>query len=301
MARKPRVHYEGALYHVICRGNNRAYVFDNNESKKNYIEIIEHYKKKYGFKLFCYCLMDNHVHLLIEVSKEPLSKIMKCIQQVYTQRYNKQHKRSGHVFEQRYKAILCDKDQYLLGLINYIHMNPERAGKVEGIDYRWSSHQVYLKNDNSFVDVDFPLSLFEGSKTQQLERYINFMKFEEDHIGKMKANDFSDDMIDLVKEKLNIEKEDEKKNELDPQEIIYKVCLYYGIEETGLKEKTRKEKIVLAKRVSVHLIKKYGNHTNRDIGRMLNMSATAVSFALNDESLQVKIRNEIECIGISGA
>ncbi len=121
-------------------------------------------------------------------------------------------------------------------------MNPERAGKVEGIDYRWSSHQVYLKNDNSFVDVDFPLSLFEGSKTQQLERYINFMKFEEDHIGKMKANDFSDDMIDLVKEKLNIEKEDEKKIELDPQEIIYKVCLYYGIEETGLKEKNSKRK-----------------------------------------------------------
>ena len=301
MARKPRVHYEGALYHVICRGNNRAYVLDNNESKKNYLEIIEHYKKKYGFKLYCYCLMDNHVHLLMEVSKEPLSKIMKGIQQVYTQRYNKQHKRSGHVFEQRYKAILCDKDQYLLGLINYIHMNPVRAGMVEGIDYVWSSHRVYLKNDNSFVDVDFPLSLFEGTRTQQLDRYINFMKFEEDDIGKMKANEFSDDMVDLIKEKLNTENEDERKIEVDPKEIMYKVCLHYGIEENSLIEKTRKEQIVLAKRVSVHLIKKYSCYTNKDIGRMLNMSATAVSFALNDESLREKIRNEIGHIGISGA
>lgn len=80
MARKQRVHYEGALYHVICRGNNREYVFGKEEDKKIYLETVIRYKKKYNFKLYAYCIMGNHVHLLIEVDKVPLSKIMQGIQ-----------------------------------------------------------------------------------------------------------------------------------------------------------------------------------------------------------------------------
>ncbi|MCG8500583.1 MAG: transposase, partial [Firmicutes bacterium] len=117
MPRKPRIHYEGALYHVIVRGNNRSSIFEKKENKAEYLNIIKRYKKKYSFKLYAYCIMDNHAHILIEVDKAPLSKIMQVIQQVYTQNYNKDYERTGHVFEQRYKAIICDKDSYLLNLI----------------------------------------------------------------------------------------------------------------------------------------------------------------------------------------
>ena len=89
MARKPRVHYEGALYHVITRGNNKEKIFGEENEKEEYLRIIKKYKDRYGFKLYAYCIMDNHAHLLIEVGNIPLSKIMQGIQQVYTQRYNR--------------------------------------------------------------------------------------------------------------------------------------------------------------------------------------------------------------------
>ena len=136
MSRKPRIHNEGALYHVIIRGNNREYIFKEELWKKQYLEIIMRYKQKYKFKLYAYVIMDNHAHLLIEVNHVPLSKVMQCIQQVFTQMFNREQKRTGHVFEQRYKSILCDKDEYLLMLIRYIHQNPLRAGLENGVDYR---------------------------------------------------------------------------------------------------------------------------------------------------------------------
>jgi REP element-mobilizing transposase RayT len=130
------VHYDGALYHVIARGNNRANVFETDEEKEKYLEILADYKERYDFQLYAYVIMDNHVHLLLQIGKNPLSKIMQGIQQRYTQYYNGHCKHSGHVFEQRYKAILCEKESYLMALICYIHQNPVRANIPEGINHR---------------------------------------------------------------------------------------------------------------------------------------------------------------------
>jgi len=300
MARKQRIHYEGALYHVICRGNNKAYVFDNDETKQNYLDIVKHYKTKFGFNLYCYCIMDNHIHMLIEVATTPLSQIMKCIQQVYTQRYNKSNNRSGHVFEQRYKSILCDKNQYLLGLINYIHMNPVRADLENGINYKWSSHRDYIRGSSNIVDFNFPLSLFEGTREQQIERYLNYMKFEDDEIGTMKAFEFSDDMADLVKGKLNVKKSD-KKVMFTTKEILEKICSFYKIKEDSLKVRTKKVHVVHIKRVCVNLIKDHIELSNREIAEILNMSSTAVSVAINDDIIRKSLEEDIERIGKSGA
>lgn len=92
--------------------------------------------ERYDFKLYAYCIMDNHVHMLIEVKDVPLSLIMQGIQQSYTQRYNIKYMRGGHVFQQRYKGILCDKEGYLLQLIIYIHNNPVKAGFESQINYK---------------------------------------------------------------------------------------------------------------------------------------------------------------------
>jgi REP element-mobilizing transposase RayT len=111
---------------------------------KKYLKIIKRYKDKYNFILYAYCIMDNHAHLLVEVKDIPISKIMQGIQQIYTQRYNIRKNRTGHVFEQRYKAILCNKDEYLIELMRYIHQNPLKAGFKEAIRYRWSSYNEYM-------------------------------------------------------------------------------------------------------------------------------------------------------------
>ena len=105
MPRRPRIHYPGALYHVICRGNNKDWIFKSDSEKQEYETLIEQYKNRYGFKLYSWVILSNHAHLLIEVGDVPLSKIMQGIQQNYTQWFKRTQKRTGHAFEQRYKAI----------------------------------------------------------------------------------------------------------------------------------------------------------------------------------------------------
>jgi REP element-mobilizing transposase RayT len=154
MARKPRVEFEGAFYHVIVRGNQRRQIFRDDEDRRAYLERLEHYRQRTDFTVYAYVLMSNHVHLLLETKKVPLSRIMQGIQFTYTQRYNRRHRTVGHLFQGRYKAILCDRDAYLVELVRYIHFNPvrprdrrkaipsERRGELER--YRWSSHRAYV-------------------------------------------------------------------------------------------------------------------------------------------------------------
>ncbi|MBI5409002.1 MAG: transposase [Nitrospirae bacterium] len=187
MARKPRIEYEGAFYHVITRGNRREHIFRDRNDFLKYLDILSLYKKRYRFRIYSYVLMSNHVHLLIETIKTPLSKIQQGINQSYTMYFNRRHRTTGHLFQGRYKAILCDRDTYLLSLIKYIHKNPVRAKMVtKPDDYKWSSHRCYAGKDkqNDIVDTDPVLRMFSEDKAASRRRY----------------NDFLEDGIDVKKE-----------------------------------------------------------------------------------------------------
>jgi len=145
MARKPRVEFDGAFYHVIVRGNQRQDIFRDDRDRAVYLDKVERYRAQYGLRLYAYVLMSNHVHLLLQTGATPLSKIMQAIQFTYTQSYNRRHRTVGHLFQGRYKAILCDRDAYLLELVRYIHLNPARLRQPRDFHkYPWSSHQAYL-------------------------------------------------------------------------------------------------------------------------------------------------------------
>src|SRR3989304_423630 len=145
MARKPRVEFDGAFYHVIVRGNQRQRTFQDDRDRVAYLQRIEHYRQRYGFRLYAYVLMSNHVHLLLETKGVALSRIMQGIQASYTQNYNRRHRKVGHLFQGRYKAILCDRNAYLLELVRYLHLNPGRLRKPEDPwGYQWSSHRAYM-------------------------------------------------------------------------------------------------------------------------------------------------------------
>lgn len=149
MARKPRVEFDGALYHVIVRGNHRRDIFRDTTDQVTYLERIEHCRERYYCRVYAYVLMSNHVHLLIETGVVGLSKIMQGIQFSYTQRYNRRHRMVGHLFRGRHKAILCDRDAYLLELVRYIHLNPARMKHPQDPwQYRWSSHRSYVGADS---------------------------------------------------------------------------------------------------------------------------------------------------------
>jgi putative transposase len=177
MARKPRVHFPSALYHVIARGNRRQAIFLDEKDFITYLSYLSEYKSKHSFHLYAYALMKNHAHLLMAVEETPLSKVMQILQFRYTRYFNKRYRKVGHLFQGRYKAILCDKDVYLLELVRYIHLNPVRAGVVEDPKkYLWTGHLSYMgRGKVDLLDKDLVLSQFGKSKYQALRRYRQFV------------------------------------------------------------------------------------------------------------------------------
>jgi len=164
MARRPRVFAPGLLYHVIARGNHREATFLTDLDYQAYLIRLVTYQKRYGVKLYAYCLMPNHVHLLLQTSEAPLATFMQGLQQSYTQRFNRVHGKVGHLFQGRYKAIVCEKDEYLVTLIRYIHLNPVRARLVEDPEaYPYSGHRAYLMDDGmALIDSSPVLSMLGG-------------------------------------------------------------------------------------------------------------------------------------------
>ncbi len=153
MPRGARVTIENGCYHIITRGNQKQSVFLDTEDYERYLSILSKYKKQYKFKLYCFCLMPNHVHLLIEVDNPlKLNKFMRGINLSYTLYFNSKHKKVGHLWQDRFKSKIIMKDSYLLECINYIENNPLRSSLVSYLqEYRWSSHNIRGK-DNYILD-----------------------------------------------------------------------------------------------------------------------------------------------------
>jgi len=182
MARKPRIEFQGGLYHIITRGNQRQKIFKSLTDYRKYLQLLEKYKDRYPFFLYAYVLMTNHVHLLIEMRDTPLSKILQGIDQSYTMYFNRKYGTVGHLFQGRYKAILCDRDAYLLSLVKYIHYNPIRTKMAKSLGmYPWSSHHAYWvrKGFKGLVDTDFVLGLLSTRKGIARRRYRAFIENEE--------------------------------------------------------------------------------------------------------------------------
>lgn len=145
MARPLRIEYSGAFYHVMNRGSDRQVIFHESKHYQMFLDLLADSAEQYKLEVHAYCLMSNHYHLLIRTPYPNLSKIMRHINGVYTQRYNRLNKRDGALFKGRYKAILVEVDNYLLQLSRYIHLNPVSARMVQKPeDYSWSSYRFYI-------------------------------------------------------------------------------------------------------------------------------------------------------------
>ena len=145
MARKPRIHFTGACYHVILRGYARQDNFLDDVDRYRFYLLVQEGIERFGYRVHAFCLMTNHLHLAIQVGEEPLSCIIQNLSARYTRWVNWRHNRVGHLFQGRYKAVLVDADSYLVQLTAYIHLNPVRSGMAATCEeYAWSSHRSYM-------------------------------------------------------------------------------------------------------------------------------------------------------------
>ena len=167
---------------MIVRGNKGQKVFRQEADLKLYLRLLGEYKEVFDFVLCAYALMPTHVHLLAEARDKPLSGLMQRLQFRYTRNYNIRYRTWGHLFQGRYKAILCEKDSYLVELSAYIHLNPVRAGLVRGPgEYPWTSYGSYLKGGKvGIVDVEPVLGQFSAHKGKAVRDYEQYVL---DHMG----------------------------------------------------------------------------------------------------------------------
>ncbi|SEF38848.1 REP element-mobilizing transposase RayT [Caloramator fervidus] len=180
MPRCARVKTNDAIYHVMCKSISDTPLFRNDTDKDMFLAYIKKYQQKYQFKVYAYCLMTNHVHLIIDSNGFDISKIMHGVNQSYAQYFNRKYKRKGHLFHDRFKSIVVKDDRYLVTLSAYIHNNPIAMKEYRECPekYKYSSLAVYLgirKDPFGILDEGFIMAMFSRNVKKARERYYKFV------------------------------------------------------------------------------------------------------------------------------
>jgi len=184
MARPIRIEFAGALYHVTARGDRQEDIYLSDQDRIDFLSILEQVCDRFNWLVHAYCLMDNHYHLLVETPDSNLGKGMRQLNGVYTQTSNRAHGKVGHVFQGRYKAILVEKETYLLELARYIVLNPVRARMVRKAKFwPWSSYRetAGYREPPVWLTTDWLLATFSKRKSIAMEKYREFISEGKNH------------------------------------------------------------------------------------------------------------------------
>jgi REP element-mobilizing transposase RayT len=285
MARRPRVEFEGAFYHVICRGNQRQKIFRDDHDRQKYLQLLAKLKQAYGFRVHGYVLMDNHVHMLLEAGSVPLSRVMQRLSSGYTQYFNRRHKLVGHLFQGRYKAILCDKDSYLLELSRYLHLNPVRAKVVkEPGQYAWSSYRAYASDGGTqaWLDTKDVLGQFSRSIGEARKLYRKFVMegmgegHKEEYYEVLDGRFLGDQQFaEEVKSKAGEEARVRLKVKADV--LLGAVCQALGMKRGEVIGAGKDRQRVRARELVCYVGRSYTELSVKAIAKMLAVDATCVS------------------------
>jgi putative transposase len=178
MSRPLRIEYPDAWYHVMNRGRRGEDIFSAGGDYELFVHLLREAAQAWNVRVAAFCLMTNHYHLLMQTPEANLSRCMRHVDGVYTQRYNRAHRCDGSLFRGRYRAILVEADLYLLPVLKYIHRNPLRAGVVKNLEaYEWSSHRGYLSRGRrwNWLSKEFILGMFQKERGSGLEAYRRFI------------------------------------------------------------------------------------------------------------------------------
>ena len=281
MSRPLRIQYPDAWYHVMNRGRRAEAIFRGKKDYIAFIELLKETAELWNLRISAYCLLKNHYHLLVQTPDANLSRCMRHINGVYTQRFNKAHNIDGQIFRGRYKSILIDADSYLLELIRYIHRNPIEAGLVKQLGkYSWSSHQGYLSDAKKWdwLYKDFVLSMFSNDRRLGIKRYKEFVsKKSPDEINRILGKKNlpsalgSDGFMDWLKrtfsgKKRHLEVPESKLLAPDVEKLKEVVCKSYDV-EGGALTITRRGIPNEPRNVAIYLMRHMRGDSLEDIGR----------------------------------
>ena len=316
MARLLRVEYEGAIYHVTMRGNERQAIFRDDVDRERFLERLDGRVQEYGIRLYLFVLMTNHVHLVLETPERNLSRFMHSLATGYTVSHNRRHRRSGHLMQGRFGAVLVEGDKYLLRLTRYVHLNPVFVKSVKGLPpieqreklrrYAWSSYPSYigLRKQLDYLEYGPMLSLMRVKKKEQRREYRRFVEAGiadpdrdmKDQLEKSRLSIGSEDfrrwiwdkhteLLDShVEEDVSFRRENRKVKE---ETVLDLTSAEFGVTLETIRHRQRDSYM---RPVAAKMLCKYSGLTQRKVAAILNLSSgAAVSLQLKalDEALLV--------------
>lgn len=266
MPRGARIKSSTGIYHVVQRGNERANIFRDTEDKMKFINILRSKKGKMTFTVYAFCLMDNHIHLLINEGEDEIGNIMKSINVSYVTYFNKKYDRIGHLFQGRFKSEAVESDSYFINVLRYIHQNPLKADMIKDLeDYPWSSYDEYIdleSHESAICDVEAILPYFSKHKKRAVELFRSYMK-----------ETCEGNYLDII------DNENEKDGKIhgkkEGQNFVDQICFDNGISREELT--TQKAKMGSLLYEVIKYLKMYSNLSYSDIAEIIGISKTTVS------------------------
>jgi len=314
MARPLRINYEGAVYHVTSRGNERKNIVIDDDDRRRFVKVLLDVVDQFGVVLYAWVLMDNHYHLLLETPKANLSLAIRHLNGVYTQGFNRYHKRAGHLFQGRFKSILVEKESYLLELCRYVVLNPVKAGMASHPrDWLWGSYRATAGEEEcpKWLEADWILSQFGRGLEQARESYRGFMEGgigrEESPWSELQGQIYlgGEGFLAGMQKHIKKRKDDREIPERQKRPTVLRwegllegVANYYGVEAGELVKSTRRPGE--ARRVAIFLSRRVLGLRLKEIGERFGLGYTGVSKCVSamkrkvDEDL--KFRRKVEKI-----
>ena len=293
MSRPLRIQYPDAWYHVMNRGRRGDEIFTEAKDYLSFIDLLKEIAEDYNVQISAYCLMPNHYHLLVQTPASNISRAMRHLNGVYTQRYNRTYNCNGQLFRGRYKAILVEADSYLLELLRYIHRNPLQANLVDNLQkYNWSSHKGYVSKAKKWdwLYKSFALSLFSKDHAESITLYKQFVSQEvpneiNEILGRTKLPPVlgSKKFIDKVKASFFSDKSREEIPEAkilapDPDRILRAVSKFYHVGMDDL-IRSRRGYFNEPRNVAIYLTRRLRGDTLKEVGEVfgINKNSTVSS------------------------
>ena len=287
MPRPLRIEYENAFYHVMNRGRGRDVIFHNEKYYKAFLETLDEVYTRFDCIIHAYCLMGNHYHILLETPHSNLSRIMRHINGVYTQRYNRLKKTDGSLFRGRFKAILVDKDEYIMQLSRYIHRNPIDMKKplVANLsEYQWSSYRAYINKDKpqKWLYRNFTYDILGHRQRYKAYEQFTIQGCDKDTL-EIYSKPYLPSIIgqsgfkDWVYEKLLTDKSSEQKSRIikpsTPMRVIVEcVAKYYNVDAEKIRKKIVGRQLQFeARKVAMYLCQELSGVYLKDIQEYFNL------------------------------
>jgi len=286
MARKSRIHIPNGFYYVTLSGNGDKSIFLSIDDSGYFEDLTAENIVKYGCEVHAYCWMNNQAHLIIKVGNTPLTKFIHNISFRYTLYFNRLHKKNGHLFNGRYRAFLIDPRNYLLQIVQYIHLMPLRAGIVsKPQEYKWSSHRAYLgRTECSWLTTGYLMSLFSHDNHEAIHFYNQYIQNEivkgyAERPGSKSRKDtriIGDD--EFVQEILSYQNEEPIKVGLN--KIILEVCKRFDTDTNEISSQSRSRRLSRIRTLIGYFVLEYSDTTLSDYGRIVNRDVSTLSGAI---------------------